>query len=247
LALGVKRGRIVSQNTSPQNDAPRLVMLRHGQASLGTADYDRLSPLGQAQAIALRDRLEEARLLNSPVVAGSLKRQQQTRRLLSSRGPSQIDESLNEYTVDRLIRSTLEQAEDLGIDVPDDRAFADPKTYLETFLEWFPTVLGLWQSERLTCSHNGRWSDFHARVTAPVPTWKNVLSSGDSLVVVSSAGVISTLAAHMLNEDLSWQRELNVRLYNASVTELSLDDQGRWTRLRINCVGHLEPDAITLA
>jgi broad specificity phosphatase PhoE len=167
--------------------------------------------------------------------------------LLASRGPSTTDESLNEYTVDQLIRSTVEQADALGIEVPDARAFADPQSYLATFLEWFPTVLGLWQSARLECRHNGLWSDFHARVTSPVLAWHRHLSSGHSLIVVSSAGVISTVVAHMLGENLAWQRELNVRLYNASLTELHLDDEGRWSALRVNCVDHLGPGAITLA
>jgi broad specificity phosphatase PhoE len=228
-------------------DVSRLFLLRHGQASLGTADYDRLSDLGRRQAEALRERLADAGMLASPVESGSLKRQRQTLELLESFGEVTVDESLNEYTVDQLIRSTLDQAGRLGIDVPDPRAFADPVSYLATFLEWFPTVLSLWQSERLACAHNGRWSDFHRRVTSPIPRWSTHLAGGASLVVVSSAGVISTAVAHMLGEDLAWQRELNVQLYNASLTELSLGEDGRWNALRINCVDHLQPDAITLA
>jgi broad specificity phosphatase PhoE len=235
------------QPSTRQQASARLILLRHGQASLGTADYDRLSSLGRQQAEALRARLEAARMLDSPIVAGSLRRQRQTQALLESQGAASIDESLNEYTVDQLIRSTLEQAASLGIEVPDDRAFADPASYLATFLEWFPTVLALWQSERLTCAHNGLWSDFHRRVTSPIPHWSARLAAGESLVVVSSAGVISTAVAHMLGEDLAWQRALNVQLYNASLTELSLDEDGRWTALRINCVDHLDSAAITLA
>ncbi len=235
------------QPSTRQQASARLILLRHGQASLGTADYDRLSPLGRQQAEALRARLEAARMLDSAVVAGSLRRQRQTQALLGIKGAASIDESLNEYIVDQLIRSTVEQAASLGIEVPDDRAFADPASYLTTFLEWFPTVLDLWQSERLTCAQNGLWSDFHRRVTSPIPHWSARLAAGQSLVVVSSAGVISTAVAHMLGEDLAWQRALNVRLYNASLTELSLEEDGRWSALRINCVDHLDSAAITLA
>ena len=234
--------------SSPQAEkAARLILLRHGQASLGTSDYDRLSTLGRQQAEALRERLGKAGMLDSPTMSGSLKRQRQTLGLLGSSGAARVDESLNEYTVDQLIRTTVEQAEFLGVDVPDKQAFSDPASYLATFLDWFPTVLALWQTERLRCAYNGPWADFHARVTSPIPHWRAHLAAGASLVVVSSAGVISTALAHMLGEDLGWQRELNVRLYNASLSELTLDEDGRWNALRINCVDHLEPDAVTLA
>jgi len=236
-----------TMTTSKTARTARLILLRHGQASLGTEDYDRLSDLGKKQAQALSQRLAAARMLDSPVVAGSLNRQQQTLELLASSGSAKTDESLNEYTVDQLIRSTVEQAGELGIKVPDERAFADPQAYLRTFLEWFPTVLSLWQSARLRCAHNGLWSDFHARVTSPIAGWSEHLRSGCSLVVVSSAGVISTVVSEMLGKELAWQRDLNVRLYNASLTELSLDANGRWQAGRINCVEHLKPDAVTLA
>jgi broad specificity phosphatase PhoE len=225
----------------------RLILLRHGQASLGTDDYDRLSELGRSQALALRARLAAAQALGDVIVSGSLKRQRQTVAGLGRSHAAGIDESLNEYTVDQLIRSTLEQAGKLGIQVPGDEAFADPKSYLKTFLDWFPEVLMHWQAARLQCEHNGPWADFHARVTAPIPGWSELVASGRTVVVVSSAGVISTVVSEMLGEDLAWQRALNVRLYNASLTELRLDAHGQWRAETINCVQHLESEAVTLA
>jgi len=247
----MKPSNDTSSNTlkvaTPRGDQPRLLLLRHGQASLGTDDYDRLSDLGRRQAMILGARLESLGVRGCSAVAGSLKRQQQTLDSLGVSGPVSIDESLNEYVVDQLIRSAVEYAHKSGTEVPRQEAFADPKAYLETFLSWFPTVLSMWQAAELYCAHNGRWSDFHARVTSPIPAWREQLSSGQSLIVVSSAGVISTAVSDMLGEDLSWQRSLNVRLYNASLTELILDSDERWRAVRINCVDHLEAEAVTLA
>jgi len=65
---------------------------------------------------------------------------------------------------------------------------------------------------------------------------------------VTSAGVISTLAARLLERDLGWQRALNISLYNASITELHLGPDGRWRAERLNCIGHLPPGELhTLA
>ncbi|MGN6110094.1 MAG: histidine phosphatase family protein, partial [Kofleriaceae bacterium] len=53
-----------------------LYLIRHGQASYGQADYDRLSTLGEAQARAIGQFLATARL--DALYAGPLHRQQQT-------------------------------------------------------------------------------------------------------------------------------------------------------------------------
>jgi broad specificity phosphatase PhoE len=227
---------------------PRLCLIRHGQASLGTADYDRLSVMGQRQSRQLGRRLVEHYGSDWQAWSGSLRRHRQTMAELAPSREGRIEPALNEYTVDQLIRSAVAQAEALDLRLPAADAFADPKAYLMTFLEWFPEVLTVWQQGRLNCQHNGLWLDFRQRVLDPVDEWTRVLKSGHSAVVVTSAGVISTITAELLGQDLAWQRELNVALYNASVTELVPDDEGGWQAVTINCVDHLDAtDLHTLA
>ncbi|MGH8861924.1 MAG: histidine phosphatase family protein [Jatrophihabitantaceae bacterium] len=55
-----------------------LLLLRHGQASLGTADYDRLSDLGRRQARLAGARLGAADLRIDRIVCGGLRRQRDT-------------------------------------------------------------------------------------------------------------------------------------------------------------------------
>ncbi|TVQ29308.1 MAG: hypothetical protein EA370_15410 [Wenzhouxiangella sp.] len=225
----------------PEPGKGRLYLLRHGQGSLGTADYDRLSAIGQRQSLALGDRIHQ----ELPAAAqrpwcGTLKRHGQTLERLNPLTDPVVDPALNEYTVDGLIQSALAQAIHLGLEPPGEQAFADPKAYLETFLAWFPEVLTAWQDARLDCEHNGSWIDFRRRVLSPVSRWRQDMALGLSPVVVTSAGVISTVVADLLGEDLTWQRELNVSLYNASVTVLEMDDSGGWRAPLINCVIHLE-------
>ncbi|MFU8833295.1 MAG: histidine phosphatase family protein [Wenzhouxiangella sp.] len=229
------------------NGFPRLCLIRHGQASFGTADYDRLSELGQRQGLALGERISAEYGEPWQVWCGTLKRHRQTLERVAPGRTGIIDADLNEYMVDQLVRSAVEQAEGLELTLPGEEAFADPKAYLETFLNWFPEVLGRWQNAALSCEHNGLWHDFHRRVLSPVERWQQELGSGSSAVVVTSAGVISTIAAELLGEDLAWQRELNITLYNASVTELVQDESGQWEMMRLNCVDHLAPESRTLA
>lgn len=221
--------------------AGRLVLVRHGQGSLGTEDYDRLSDTGWLQSQSLSHRLHEAYGGDWVTESGSLKRHQQTVVGINppSRAHHQIKPDLNEYAVDHLIQSAMSMADQLQLAVPDERALADPQAYLQAFLNWFPEVLAHWQAQRLVCEHNGQWPAFHERVTRPLADWQVRAAKGEVIIVVTSAGVISTIVAHALGESLAWQRALNVNLYNASVSELSLDEDGRWRVDTLNCLRHL--------
>jgi broad specificity phosphatase PhoE len=79
-----------------------LFLLRHGQASLGAADYDRLSDLGRDQAQLAGTRLAAADVTVDRVVCGSLTRQRDTAvtTLAAMNRPelaASIDERLDEY------------------------------------------------------------------------------------------------------------------------------------------------------
>ncbi len=233
---------------APINGQGRLILLRHGQGSLGSEDYDRLSESGREQSRLLGQRLGAELEQGWPAWSGSLRRHRQTLNALPARAEAHIDPDLNEYRVAELMKNALAQAVQLQLEVPPEQAFADPVAFLQTFLDWFPTVLEQWQSGRLVDADNGTWLDFRRRVLAPIRQWRSQLQAGRDIVVISSAGVISTLVAELLREDESWQRSLNVSLYNASWTELQLQECGQWRVLRLNCVQHLAPRGlITLA
>jgi len=55
-----------------------LLLLRHGQGSMGTSDYDQLSELGYRQARSAGARLARADLSIGQVWSGALARQQDT-------------------------------------------------------------------------------------------------------------------------------------------------------------------------
>ena len=79
-----------------------LLLLRHGQGSMGTADYDRLSELGCEQARLAGARLARAGLSSNQVWCGALARQQETARLVLAElgrppGDLRTDVRLDEY------------------------------------------------------------------------------------------------------------------------------------------------------
>src|SRR6056297_2265058 len=215
----------------------RLLLVRHAQGSLGTDDYDRLSPTGHAQAGKLGEHLrgiDGARR----IVRGGLRRHRETAESIAER--HDVDEQLDEYRVDHLFQAAYDPASGLDLERPPAEAVADPAQYLQLFLDVFPEVLAAWQSARLRCPVNGSWAAFDERVRRAGDRLVGGLDEAGTVTAVTSAGVISTLAAALLVEDLAWQRRLNVALYNASVTEFHRQPDGRWHVERINCVEHLQ-------
>jgi len=229
----------------------RLLLVRHAQGSLGTHDYDRLSKTGFRQAERIGMHLT-AEIGQAAVVRGELKRHRQTAEYLGRLGACRTDPDLNEYRVDHLLEAAFTRRDELALDAPGPAALDDPVAYLDLFLELFPRVLEAWQTEQLDCSVNGRWSAFSQRVDAAGRRMSQMLDEAGTVVAVTSAGVISTLAARLLGRDLAWQRHLNVSLYNASITELTLERLSsgveRWSVSRVNCIAHLPPEELhTLA
>lgn len=224
-----------------------LWLVRHGQASLGERDYDRLSGLGHVQARHVRGRLQAEAVDGWRAVCGTHKRHHQTMALLAPDGAPVSQGWLNEYMVSALVAAATEQAGELDIIPPDPAAFASPRDHLRTFLEWFPDVIAAWQEARLHEPVNGPWSAWCARIHDGMTEWLEAVRSGETVVMVSSAGTISLMVAVLTGRDLSWQRDLNVRLYNTGVCRLS-PEGGGWHAESVNCVRHLRDPALhTLA
>ncbi|NBB93387.1 MAG: hypothetical protein GVY32_09490 [Gammaproteobacteria bacterium] len=232
------------------SDGARLVLVRHGQASLGSDDYDRLSPLGHRQAQRVAGRLSGASMASAVFWTGTLRRHRETlSALLDSGASSDVETSadLNEFSTRGLVRAGLREASKLGMDIPPREHLADPAVHLDRLLLWFGPVMAAWQDGRLRDPEVGSWAAFSRRVLRPSRAWASSLNRGRSVIVVTSAGVIATVVAALAGRDLAWQRALAVKLYNASVSELALRDD-TWTIETCNCTRHLDDEGLrTLA
>ena len=76
-----------------------IYLIRHGQASVGTDNYDVLSKTGEAQANVLGQHLVSARIEFDAVYSGTLKRQIDTATIATGESgvPVQIRPEFNEY------------------------------------------------------------------------------------------------------------------------------------------------------
>ena len=68
-----------------------IYLFRHGQASFGAADYDRLSPLGERQATLLGHYLRDSGIVLDAAFSGDLLRQRQTAQLAIASQPGTVE------------------------------------------------------------------------------------------------------------------------------------------------------------
>jgi len=227
-----------------------LHLVRHGQASAGTSDYDRLSATGREQARLLGAWWKSHGISIDGAWSGTLKRQRDTASL--ALGAAGLDgtreelEALDEYDDDSV-------GEVFG-DGP-----RDPENWQSfTFVDYV-RVMERWRDAddaaiaagRARPGREGleRWADFSARGWQAVRETHADHAGAERLVFFTSGGVVSTLVSTVLGLDFAHTLDAIWRIRNASITTLHFD--GRHARLvEFNTVPHLEerrdPALVTL-
>ncbi len=206
-----------------------ILIVRHGQASYGTDDYDRLSPLGHQQAAWLGSWLAERGESFDRVVSGTLRRHRETLlgigKHLEHARPDE-DARLNEmpfFVIERLFRDRH------GLD--ETHARADPEAH-------FARVMQAWKAGEISGSPEG-YHEFRNRVLKALDDHAR---HGQRLLIVSSGGPLGVILAHLLGLELAAMTELILTTYNASITRLHMR-RGGMRLTQFNAVPHLErPD-----
>ncbi len=211
-----------------------LYLVRHGQASLGAADYDQLSPLGTRQCHALGEYLAERGLQFETVLRGTLQRQVQSLAALSA-GHGQLPAvqewpALDEYDGQALVRALHSGP------APD---ASTPEGYREHF-RLLRTGLQAWMAGATLPDGMPPYADWLAGITAALDHVRS-RHRGDVLMV-SSGGPIANIVGQVLGAPPASIIELNLRIRNSSITELAFT-RGRYALLAYNQVPHLDSAA----
>jgi len=209
-------------------------LVRHGQASFGSADYDRLSDLGLRQSALLGEWLARLGQPAERVVCGTLRRHRQTAEacLAAWGAPPDMTENdgFNEFDHrDILTRARPDLAEDGALA----RLVAGPNGR-RAFQKVFAAAVERWMAGAHDDDYAEPWPAFRARCVAALDR----LAAADGDVwIFTSGGPIAALVQHVLGLSDARMLELNWGIANAGVTRLVLG--GR--RLGgFNCVAHLE-------
>ncbi|MDO5692606.1 MAG: histidine phosphatase family protein [Pseudomonadota bacterium] len=211
-----------------------LYLVRHGQASFGADDYDRLSELGRRQSVRLGQYLRERwgdALRFDAVLTGTLRRQVGTWQGMAEGGridaPHVSWPGLNEYDSLAVIRAI----HPAPLPRPD-----TPELYRQHF-RLLRDGLAAWMDGRLQPEGMPAYADFRAGVVAALDHVRESYSG--HVLLVSSGGPIATAVAHVLDAPATASIELNLRIRNTAVTEFDFNPK-RHQLITYNTLPHLD-------
>ncbi|HEV8077519.1 MAG TPA: histidine phosphatase family protein [Marinobacter sp.] len=197
-----------------------IYLVRHGQASFGAKDYDRLSPIGWQQGRVLGRSLV-ATAKPQAVFGGTLRRHRETVEAVASGfgdglPAMQVASGFDEFDHVALIRCHRPQWQDHSVMVRDLAVSATPA---KMFQVEFIAALQRWASGRFDRDYVESWPGFKARVLAAMDKAISY-AAGRDLLVATSGGPIAVIVQTLL--DLSDERTLDLHsmIANTSVSRV---------------------------
>ena len=229
-------------------DMSLLHLVRHGQASAGTDNYDRLSPVGQEQSRVLGNWWQSHGFSPNEVYHGTLVRQRDTAALALQAltdndqiAPMVAHPGLNEYD-HRIIESSF--SSDKEKYTPEAMSFAD-----------YMAIMSRWRDHQTNHHTNDTtavietWASFKARGWNTLQELSHGGTDNAEFVFFSSGGVIATILATVLDLDFEHTIDAIWRIRNTSVTTFHVSG-GKARLVDFNTVAHLQeqrkPHLVTL-
>jgi broad specificity phosphatase PhoE len=215
-----------------------LYLVRHGQASFGSDDYDRLSELGGRQCAALGAHLQARGRRFQGVLRGSLRRHQQSLDAVASAMPGLPAAlewpGLDEYDSEAVVRAVRD------VDREPLPSPHTPEGYRQHF-RVLKTGLAAWMAGQVQPTGMPAWPEFVAGVVGALDHVREHFD-GDVLLV-SSGGPIATAVAQVLGAPPSTVIDLNLRLRNSALTEFAFTPK-RHMLQTFNTLPHLDDPAL---
>jgi len=201
----------------------QILLIRHGQASFGSGNYDVLSPIGERQAALVGAHLQRIGWQQSTIVAGSLRRQQHTAALA---GYAEVitDPAFNEYPFEGILKAYLPQVarEQPELELEKGNLFADRKR----FQAMFQAAVTHWFADTPTATADPleSWQGFKRRGLEGVHPPPN--PGAERLKVFPSRGVIAVAMQAALGSNDTEAFNLNWRVANASLHRFKRSSKG---------------------
>lgn len=206
-----------------------LYLVRHGQASLGTDDYDQLSSTGEQQGRWLGEYFARNGVSFDRIMTGTLRRHAQTldaiRQGLAGL-PDQCDvhPGLDEYDFHALLSAQGELTESTR---------GTPREFFKALQR----ALQQWAAGELDERAPETWSAFQQRVADA----RAAISAcgAQRVLVVSSGGVIGAMVQQILQAPAAAAIALNLQIRNSSVTHCFFNREA-FQLSSFNGIAHLD-------
>lgn len=196
-----------------------LLLVRHGQASYGAADYDNLSERGRLQSRRLGDWLARGGHRFRSVVVGGMRRHRQTAEGVAEAFAAQglplpepvADAGFAEFDHEAVFGAYLARDPEHPI------AAASRSGQPRDVAAMLQAALLAWANDELPGLPES-WAAFGQRVQSAGERLETLAGDGEVLVL-SSGGVISRLAQMALDVPNARAVELNLSLRNSALSE----------------------------
>lgn len=221
-----------------------IYLLRHGQGSFGSANYDKLSELGREQSRLAGEHFAQLEIKLDAIYAGTLVRQAETAEIFArayageAGAPLPVisEAAFNEYEGDAILQAYAASlgAEELArLGFP---ALLRERSKFQRFLE---RAARAWVDGELVADKVLPWRGFHGRLADALARLMQEHGRGKSVLVATSGGVIGTIVAHVMGLSNHVGIELNWAVHNASITRLIYSGD-RVSLSMFNALPHLE-------
>lgn len=212
-----------------------ILLVRHGQASWGAADYDVLSATGHAQAAAVGRWLAGQGVRPTCLLRGRMRRHDETMRgLCAAAGWSDAaveeDAGWDEFDHVPMMAAYLATRP---------RREEDPRdldALFESAVAWWVAGDG---------SGGETFPAFGDRVDRALARTVDAVASGGTAVVVTSGGPISWAATQLLGAGQAGWRRVNRVTVNGSVSRVTVGERGATTLVSYNEHAQLPSDLVT--
>lgn len=222
-----------------------IYFIRHGQASFGSENYDRLSPKGVSQARIVGQHLAGLEVKFDALYSGEMDRQKQTAKQVMEAYEEteiclpdpEIDPAWDEVDSTRIwdaqvgmmVRDEPGLLDELNLDRHDKKAFQ----------KVFSRVMDRWVSGEFDAPGVVTWKGYQNRVAHGLSHLVQTWGPSKRIAVFSSGGPISIVVQSALGlsdlktQDILWQ------VMNGSITRLKYDGRNI-TLSGFNDITHLE-------
>jgi broad specificity phosphatase PhoE len=208
-----------------------LYLVRHGQASFGSADYDRLSELGARQCRRLGEYFRAKGLRFDAVLTGTLRRHLQSFAAIAEgmqiETGAQPWPGLNEYDSEAVVRAIHPQP------LPRPGTPEQVRHHFRLLREG----LTHWMEGRSEPAGMPSYAQFSSGVAAALEHVRE--QHAGAVLIVSSGGPIATAVGQVLGTAPQTTIELNMRIRNSALTEFAFTPR-RHALVSFNAIPHLE-------
>ena len=199
-----------------------IYLVRHGQASFGAENYDKLSELGCRQATGVGEYFRDHGVRFDAVYSGDLSRQRNTARLAVASQPAEvphhIDARFNEIENDLQLKYLMPDVIKINpkIEAMVNKGLSSSKDYQKVI----EAVFNYWVSPVCNDTRLQSWAEFSGGARQAMSDVMHEQGAGKTIGIFTSGGTLATIVAQILGLDGEKTYQLYEPIFNCSVTQL---------------------------